>query len=317
MIEDWKIEKFFRLIAKGETTTSAAREVGISYSTAMKYKKARMLPSNLHLLLTEKKPRLFDDRWEGDVGPYIVRHSSISPKALLTYLIEKHPDLYDQSMLRTIQRRVKEWKVQNHEEFVGLSPHADWPGVACVFQLFPLPRKVMIRGEAVPGTLFLFYLPYSKWIYLAPMRQRYLINILEGVEDALWSLGFVPNTLINNVRPRLTQPELAHRPRRTETYHNFCSHYNFRIREHIPWPSSEEEVLTKIRNAFKEKFKGTQKHFSFQTYDQFKNAITSISEELNSTVKKEERSSDERDSRRLPEKGIVMKLDAFQIAGKR
>ncbi len=301
----------------GESIASAARIVGISYSTAMKYKKPGELPSKLHVSRTEKKPRLFDDRWEGDVGPYIARHSNISPKALLTYLIEQHPDQYDQNMLRTIQRRVKEWKVQNHGKVFTGPSHAHWPGAACVFQLFRLPRKVTIRGEAVPGTLFLFYLPYSKWIYLVPMRQRYLVNILEGVEDALWKLGFVPSMLINNVPPRMIQPDPPTRPRRPKTYHDFCFHYNFEMGENISWPPSEGEVLTKIRNAFKEKFKGTKKQFSFQTYDQFKNAFTSITEELNSTVKMEDWSSDERDSRRLPEKGIVMKLDAFQIAGKR
>jgi len=199
MIQDSVIEKFARLVYNGETIASAAREVGICYSTAMKYKKVQLLPSELHNFNTSTNSRLFEDRWEIDVVRYLEKNPGCSVNQMLTHLIAKKPELYNQAMLRSLQRRVKEWRTSNKSQKVDPIQFIDLPGATCVVDLIAPPIKITIRYQPVQGVLFLYYLPFSGWVYLMPIRNRYMTTLVEAVQDALWLFGRKPKYAINIV----------------------------------------------------------------------------------------------------------------------
>lgn len=313
MIKDWKIEKFLRLLARGEKIASAARVMGISYSTAMKYKKVRMLPSQLHQLTAQKRSRLFEDRWEREVVPYLNKHPDWSTRELLTHLVSRKPKIYNDSMLRTFQRRIQDWKIKYQETEFDSSSFVHLSGAACVIDFFPLSKRVTLRSQPVPGVLFMFYLPKSKWVYLRPIRQRRLVDIIEAVEDALWSLGFVPGALLNNFKTKQTiQSDFLVRVK-PNSFHQFCLHYNMRTSETVAWPPEGNAVNKMIREVFKKRFKDNHKPLNFDTFDQYRNTMISISEELNSDIDPELLDEEKRSSRELPAKGMEV---GFSVSGR-
>ena len=58
LISDSKIEYLFDLLNKNQSLAQAARTVGISYKTAMKYRDADRLPSEMRFSGSTKQTRL-------------------------------------------------------------------------------------------------------------------------------------------------------------------------------------------------------------------------------------------------------------------
>ncbi|MBC8548965.1 MAG: hypothetical protein H8D23_04880 [Candidatus Brocadiales bacterium] len=157
----------------------------------------------------------------------------------------------------------------------------------------------------------MFYLPNSKWVYLRPIRQRRLVDIIEAVEDALWSLGFVPGTLLHNFKAKQTaQPDLLAlmKPKR---FHQFCQHYNMRTSETVAWPPEGNAINKMIREAFKKRMIDNHRPLDFDTYDQYRDTMISISEELNSAISPELFHEEKRSSRELPPKGIMTGFSTY------
>ncbi|MBI5288327.1 MAG: IS21 family transposase, partial [Chloroflexi bacterium] len=149
-----------------KTIASAAAAAGMSERSAYTWKQG-LLPSD------SKAPRLWRTRsdpfaavWESEVVPLLVSDQGgvLEGKTILSDLRRRHGATYDLSQLRTLQRRMQEWRAlhgpakevmfeQRHEAGrEGAYDFTDASGLG-----------ITIAGEVFAHLLFQFVLSFSKW----------------------------------------------------------------------------------------------------------------------------------------------------------
>lgn len=150
---------------------------------------------------------------------------------LLEYLQAKYPGKYEDKLLRTLQRRTKQWRIlkgpakevmfrQNHE-----------PGHLGLSDFTKLKQTtITIAGHVFEHLLYHFRLIYSKWSSVKVIMGGESFSALaEGLQSALQRLGGAPlehrTDSLSAAFKNLSQ-EAADDV--TARYKTFCAHYNMK-----------------------------------------------------------------------------------------
>ena len=113
-------------------------------------------------------------------------------KTLFIWLCEKQPGRYQEGQLRTFQRRVASWRVENGSKIATLE-QVRRPGEQLQTDGTWLKElKVTINGIPYVGLLIHSVLPYSNWEWgrLAPSESLAAVHL--GLQSTLKKLGAVP-----------------------------------------------------------------------------------------------------------------------------
>ena len=116
MVTDVQVRRLMEEKAKHGKTGLAAMRSGMHRDTARKHLEAGKLPSELNgerTWRTRQDP--FADDW-GDLRSRLKDAPELEAKTLFEYLTGKHPGRYEPGQLRTLQRRVQEWRVKEGPE---------------------------------------------------------------------------------------------------------------------------------------------------------------------------------------------------------
>jgi hypothetical protein len=170
----------------------AAMKAGMDRKTARKYVAGGKLPSEL------KVPRTWrtrDDPFEDD-WPELVRLLEDAPglqaKTLLDDLIAKHPGRYQEGHLRTLQRRVRQWRATSGPDREVMLAQRHRPGEASQADFTRATKLgVTIAGELFVHMLYVFVLPFSNWSWATVCRSESMMALRRGLQRALFQLGRV------------------------------------------------------------------------------------------------------------------------------
>ena len=182
----------------GKTLAAAAAAAGMSERTARTWQRGA-LPS------TAKAPRTwrtredpFADVWQSEVVPQLVADTDGRLQALTLFkvLCRRHPGRFQAGQLRTLQRRVRDWRVQYGPDREVYFEQVAVPGREAAFDFTDASDLgVTIRGVAFPHLLFEWVLSYSKWTYVGLALSETFEALVSGLQGALWMLGAVPAVL--------------------------------------------------------------------------------------------------------------------------
>ena len=99
-----------KLLNQEQTLSLAAAKSGMDEKTARKYRRLRKLPSEMN---KERDWRTredsFKEMWE-KVRSKLELNPGLQAKTLFKDLQRRHPGKFQDGQLRTLQRRVKEWR---------------------------------------------------------------------------------------------------------------------------------------------------------------------------------------------------------------
>lgn len=111
----------------------AAMKAGMDRKTARRYLRSGKLPSELKLEKGERSYRTredpFAEDWEA-IREKLEEASALDGKALFEWLMEQHPGRYQPGQLRTLQRRVKQWRATEGPDKEVFFAQAHRPGEA-------------------------------------------------------------------------------------------------------------------------------------------------------------------------------------------
>ena len=178
---------------KGEPIATAAAKAGMCETTARKYVRLGKLPSETkkpHTWRTRKDP--FAAVWE-EVEAFLKVNPNLEVKALFGELQRRHPDAFQPGQLRTLQRRVKQWRATEGPAKEVFFAQEYEPGdraqsdFTCMNGL-----GVTIRGKPFPHLLYHFVLSYSNWETGTVCRSESFEALSEGLQQALHACGGVP-----------------------------------------------------------------------------------------------------------------------------
>ena len=190
---DNQVRKLMEEVSKHGKIGFAAMKAGMDRKTGRKYIQEGKLPSELKVSRswrTRSDP--FEKHW-----PEIERRLKDAPeleaKTIFDHLIEEYPGQYKPGQLRTLQRRVTEWKAREGPEQELFFPQEHLPGEAMQTDFtWATKLGIIISGDPFPHMLCHPVLPFSNWEWATVCRSESLSALKHGVQEALFTLGKVP-----------------------------------------------------------------------------------------------------------------------------
>lgn len=185
-----QVIKLMKEINKG-TLEKAALKVGISQKTARKYIKQKRLPNPQIERSHRIYPNPFEVHWS-EVTAMLEASPELQAQTILSYLAEMYPDHYKVNQIRSLQRRLKDWRAHHgankpvifrQDLKPGRQSQSDWTHMSDL--------NITIGGYAFAHLLFHFMLPYSQFETIMVCETESFATLTKGFEQGVLEIGGV------------------------------------------------------------------------------------------------------------------------------
>jgi transposase InsO family protein len=234
------------------TQVAAAAKAGISERSARRIERSDALPS-------QSPPRSWRTRqdplaavWDAEVVPLLQADAQLNAITLLEELQRRHPGEYGASVLRTLQRRMRQWRAVHGAERDVFFAQEHPPGRLGLSDFTVADElDVEIGGAAFEHRLYQFALAHSGWRHAVVVTGgESFLALSSGLQAALWRLGGVPeehrtdslSAAFNN---------LAEAQELTRRYDDLCRHYGMRASRCNPGQSHENGAIESRHDSLK------------------------------------------------------------------
>ncbi len=180
---------------EGKTQQTAAAMAGMSERSARKWQ-CGPLPSETK---TERqwrtRPDPFDGVWEKEILPLLLGEAAgrLRATTIIEWLKERHPGRFSASQLRTLQRRLQDWRALNGPDQEVYFPQEHPPGREAQIDFTHCNSLgVTVGGRAYRHRLFQLVLSHSGWRYAEVATGETFLALKQGLQNALWELGGAP-----------------------------------------------------------------------------------------------------------------------------
>jgi len=311
MVTDNQVRRYFRLMQTETTKAIAADKAGIDEKTARKYENLRRLPSEVkkeHTWRTRNDP--FAGVWE-EVKKLLETNPGLEAKTLFKHLQRQYPGKFSDGKLRTLQRRVKVWRVFEGRGKEVFFDQVYKPGILCQSDFtYMNDLAITINQQVFNHMIYHFVLPYSNWETGTICFSESFESLSEGLQNALWELGGVPQThqtdRLSAAVHKTSNPEEF-----TERYRGLLGHYGLTGRKIQAGKAHENGDVEQRHYRFKKALeqaimlRGSRDFENREAYEHF---LKRLFHQLN--VNREDRFGEEiKVLRRLPQN----RLDAGKL----
>lgn len=249
--------EIYTMTRKQHTQKLSAVKAGISERTARKIDSGHRLPpqANERHWKTRKDP--FEEVWD-ELASMLYQEPGLQPLTLLEYLQDRYPGQYPDTKLRTLQRRIKQWRAINGPSKEVMFEQAHPIGQQGLSDFTTLKdTTIMIKGEHFSHLLYHFRLAYSRWSYMRVVRGRESYAALaQGLSEALHRLGGSPqehrtdslSAAYKNLSKE-AQEDITHR------YRMLCEHFSMKATRNNPGASHENGSIESPHGHLKRRIK--------------------------------------------------------------
>ncbi len=280
---DAQVRIMMREREKGRTQEQAAAKANLqSRKTAAKYERLGQWPSEL------KQPRTYRTRTDPFVGDWpeveemLVAAPELEAKTIFEWLCEERPGKYQEGQLRTLQRRIADWRAL-HRERAAVLEQVHYPGeVLQTDGVWLTKLGVTIQGEPFKHMLIHSVLTYSNWEWGRIAQSESLAAIKSGVQSTLRKLGYVPqihqtdnSSAATRILSAEEQEDAKGRRGYTVGYLEFVDHYGLEPRTtHLRSPHENGDVESSnggLKRAIKQHLllRGSRDFEDIETYEAF------------------------------------------------
>lgn len=261
----------------GKTQKVAAAQIGFCERSARDIEKRGFVEAKpAHDWRTRKDP--FEMVWEAEIIPLLENSPHLQARTILEHLQRLHADQYPDAMLRTLQRRVREWKAVSgpEKEIIFRQSHPPgWQGMSDFTNAGSL--QVMIQGTHFEHLLYHYRLVYSTWEYVAVVLGGESYPALaEGLQNALWLSNGAPTTHRTDSLSAAYKNCLdKEKEDFTKDYTALCSHYQMEPTRNNKGISHENGAIEASHGSLKNRIaqammlRGSKDFSSVDNYRQF------------------------------------------------
>ena len=194
MITDPQVRKLRRLEQQGTAKELAALKAGMDPKTARKYRRLGRLPSEVKRMDRNWRTRSdpFAEVWP-QIQELLQRNPGLEAKTLFADLQRRFPGRFADGQLRTLQRHCRQWRSLEgsaKEVFFAQIHYPARLGASDFTHCTEL--GVTINGLPFDHMIYHFVLTYSNWETGTICFSESLESLSEGLQNALWQLGGVP-----------------------------------------------------------------------------------------------------------------------------
>lgn len=274
-ITDLQVTKYKELRGKHSQEVAAVK-VGISVASARRLESAVLLPSQKPARQWRTRADPLREVWESEVIPMLESAPALMAVTILEELQRRHPSRFDEAVLRTMQRRVRQWRAQHGGEREIYFAQVHPPGRLGLSDFTVADELGVSIGEAaLPHRLYQFAFAYSGWRHVCIVLGGESFQAhTSGLQAALWMAGGVPeehrtdslSAAFNN---------LAERDELTARYRELCAHYDLRASRNNPGVSHENGSIESRQGSLKRALdqalllRGTREFIDLASYGQF------------------------------------------------
>ncbi len=282
----------YRNHRRTHTQVAAAAKAGISERSARQIEGADTLPSQRprRQWRTREDPLLAV--WEAELLPLLSGNPQLQAVTLLEELERRHPGEYAPSTLRTLQRRVRSWRVNHGGEREIFFAQEHPPGRQGLSDFTVCnDLGVTIAGVAFPHRLYQFALAYSGWRHACLTESGESFEALStGLQAALWRFGGAPEEhRTDSLSAAFKNLSPAQADDVTKRYASLCAHYQMRASRCNPGESHENGSIESrhgsLKNALRQALllRGSADFSDRTSYEAF---IETIVQRMNRRVEK-------------------------------
>ncbi|MCX5744401.1 MAG: hypothetical protein NT062_18075 [Proteobacteria bacterium] len=149
---------------ENKTLEAAASAAGMSERTARVWQRGPLPSATKEPRAWRTRPDPFIEVWTTEIEPLLVadKEGKFEAKTLFAELCRKRPGVFEHGQLRTLQRRVREWRAERGPEKEVYFPQEHLPGrMASMDFTHATELGVTIAGVVFVHLLFEFVLAYS------------------------------------------------------------------------------------------------------------------------------------------------------------
>jgi len=275
-ITDLQMTKYKELRGK-HTQEAAAAKTGISVSSAQRIESSVTLPSQRPARHWRTRGDPLREVWDAEVVPMLSGAPALMAVTVLEELQRRHPlERLGESVLRTLQRRVRQWRAENGADREIFFAQEHPPGRLGLSDFTVADELgVSIAGLVLEHRLYQFTFAHSGWRHAHVVLGGESFQALTaGLQDALWMAGGVPeehrtdslSAAFNN---------LAEQEELTKRYRDLCLHYGLRASRNNRGESHENGAIESRQGTLKRALdqalllRGTREFADLQAYWQF------------------------------------------------
>lgn len=274
----------------------AAARAGMDRGTAAKYRDAKKLPSEMR---TPRAWRTRDDPFE-EVWPEIASMLEDVPefeaKTLFEWLVGRAaPGTYEPGQVRTLQRRVRQWRATKGPDKEVFFSQLHKPGEAMQTDFtWGTELEVTIAGVPFKHLLCHPVLPYSNWEWVTVCVSESMAAIKRGVQGALFELGRVPEWQQTDNSTAATHDLPDGKRGFNDEYRAFVEHFGMKPRTIEVGASNQNGDVEALNGALKRRLKqhllirGSRDFESVEAYEAWLQAIVTSANALRQTRVAEE-----------------------------
>lgn len=244
-----QVIKLMKEINKG-TLEKAAIKAGISQKTARKYVRQKRFPDQQKDSPTRPYPNPFQEHWN-EITKMLETSPELQAQTILSYLAEMYPERYKLNQLRSLQRRLKDWRAhygpnkavifrQNLKP--GRQSQSDWTHMGDL--------NITIAGQAFPHLLFHFMLPWSQFETVMICETESFATLTKGFEQGVLEIGGVACEHRTDNLTAATQ-KMGNDRIFTQRWLEFLEHYQVQPSRNNPGASHENGSVEKSHHTFK------------------------------------------------------------------
>lgn len=234
------------------TQVAAAAKAGISERSARRIEHSDALPSQRPSRSWRTRQDPLAAVWDAEVVPLLQADAELNAVTLLEELQRRHPGQYDAGVLRTLQRRLRQWRAVHGAEREVFFAQEHPPGRLGLSDFTVADDlDVQVDGAAFEHRLYQFALAHSGWRHAVVITEgESFLALSTGLQAALWRLGGVPeehrtdslSAAFNN---------LAEKQELTRRYEDLCRHYGMRASRCNPGQSHENGSIESRHDSLK------------------------------------------------------------------
>lgn len=281
-ITDQQVKLYMSERKRGHTQEVCAAKAGISERSGRRIDQGEITtgPPPLRQWRTRKDP--LAEVWQSDLEPLLEANPELLPTTLFELLCDNYPGQYDSKILRTLQRRMKAWKVKHGPSKEVMFRQIRVPGRLGLSDFTLLKGiTITILGQVFPHLLYHYRLAFSGWCYVKVICGGESFAALStGLQTALWRCGGVPqehrtdslSAAFNN---------LAEKEALTTRYDELCRHYALKATRNNPGVNHENGAIEPPHGPLKRRIaqalllRGSYDFASLEEYQLFVDSVVS------------------------------------------
>ena len=227
MITDPQVRKLLCLDRQGTGKERAALKAGMDPKTARKYRRLGKLPSEVKPMDRNWRTRNdpFAEVWP-DILDLLRLNPGLEAKTIFADLQRRFPGRFAAGQLRTLQRRCRQWRALEGSAKEVFFAQVHYPGRLCASDFTRCTDLgVTINGLPFDHMIYHFVLTYSNWESGTVCFSESLESLSEGMQNALWEVGGVPQLHRSDRLTAAIQPGVEGAKAFKQRYQALLHHY--------------------------------------------------------------------------------------------